>query len=104
MRSRWLVGAVTAALIALFMAQLAPEAQAPETGAPPGTQGGRGARGGRGAAGDQGSGRAARGGRRGGRPAREAKPTPRWPDGRANLSQAPGITGSWNGGTGRPAG
>src|SRR5438132_8351366 len=104
MRTRWLIGWAAGASVALALTQLAPEAQVPANGAPAATQGGRGARGADGAAGDQGSGRAPRGGRRGGRAARESKPTPRWSDGRVNLSQVPGIKGFWNVGTGSPIG
>ena len=39
---------------------------------------------------------AARRGARGAQPAAPSKPTPHWPDGRVNLSQAPGIKGFWN--------
>lgn len=75
------------------------DAQAPAAGAQPGARGGRD-----GAAGDQGGGRAGRGGRggRGAAPAGPSKPTPRWPDGRVNLSQVPGVKGFWNVMTGSP--
>src|SRR5687767_3055875 len=60
------------------------------------------------APGDQGGGRGARGGGRGarggGQPAAASKPTPRWPDGRVNLSQVPGVKGFWNVASGSPIG
>src|SRR4051812_3324649 len=49
-----------------------------------------------------------RGGGRGGRgataPAAPSQPTPRWADGRVNLSQAPGVKGFWNVMGGNPFG
>src|SRR5262245_45527247 len=75
------------------------DAQAPGAGGQPAARGGRD-----GGAGEQGGGRAGRAGRGGGGAAQAgpSKPTPRWPDGRVNLSQVPGVKGFWNVMTGSP--
>jgi hypothetical protein len=99
MPNAWFGVSVAVGVVALSISSAPFEAQAPA----PSTQ--SGARGGRdGAAGDQGGARAGRGGRggRGAAPAGPSKPTPRWPDGRVNLSQVPGVKGFWNVMTGSP--
>ena len=73
MRNHGLGRLMTMGALALLLSMPTSEAQAPAGGA----QGARGARGARG----------------GGQPAAPSKPTPHWPDGRVNLSQAPGIKG-----------
>src|SRR5215813_8274923 len=74
MRYRWFAACLAMGVIALSSSMPSTDAQAPA---------GRGQGG-------------ARGGRRGAQPATPSKPTPRWPDGRVNLSQAPGVKGFWN--------
>lgn len=64
----------------------------------------RGARGDQPSAGTQPTGRGGRGARGAAQPAAPSKPTPHWPDGRVNLSQAPGIKGFWNVMGGNPIG
>jgi hypothetical protein len=86
MQHRWFAVGVVVGVLALS-SSLPSDAQAPRG------DGARGARGGRGG--------------RGAQAATPSKPTPRWPDGRVNLSQAPGIKGFWNvmtGGLIAPAG
>jgi len=97
MRNAWFGVSVAIGVLALSMTTF--EAQAPAAGAQPAARGGR-----EGAAGDQGGARAGRAGRggRGAAPAGPSKPTPRWPDGRVNLSQVPGVKGFWNVMTGSP--
>ena len=85
MRNRSLVACVAIAVLALLLSLPISKAQAPA-----------GARGAAPAAG--------RGARGNAQPAAPSKPTPHWPDGRVNLSQAPGIKGFWNVAGGSPIG
>jgi hypothetical protein len=103
----WVGIVVAAGALALSLSLPYSEAQTPAAAGQAEGRGGRGARAGEPAAGDQG-GRGARGAR-GGRGARGAaatpsKPTPRWPDGRVNLGQVPGVKGFWNNMSGSPIG
>src|SRR6187549_1471239 len=93
MRKAWFAGAVAAGVLWLSMWSPAFEAQTPAAGSPAAGRGqgargdGAGQQGGRVGGGRRGRGAAAAG---------PSKPTPRWPDGRVNLSQAPGVKGFWN--------
>jgi len=97
MRNQWITACAATAAMALLLSLTSAAAQAPAGGGQAGTAGGRGTRGGAPATG-------ARGARGGGQPAPPSKPTPHWPDGRVNLSQAPGIKGFWNVASGSPIG
>src|SRR5687768_15220545 len=101
MRHAWSGVSVTVGVLALSLSSAPLDAQAPAAGSQPGARGGRD-----GAAGNQGGARAGRAGRggRGAAPAGPSKPTPRWPDGRVNLSQVPGVKGFWNNMSGSPIG
>jgi len=83
------VGLLTLSLSEVVpIAQEAPPAGQPVSGTPTQGRGGRGTR----------------GGGRGAQAGTPSKPTPRWPDGHVNLSQAPGIKGFWNVASGSPIG
>ena len=81
---------VTVSALDMLLSMTASEAQSPpgQAGARDAQDGVRGARRARGAT----------------QPAAPSKPTPHWPDGRVNLSQAPGIKGFWNVAGGSPIG
>jgi hypothetical protein len=102
MRNRRLGFCFRVIVPALLLSLPVADAQAPSGGEQ------RGARGGQpGGGAQQGAQPAGRGGGRGARgaqPAAPSKPTPHWPDGRVNLSQAPGIKGFWNVMGGNPIG
>src|SRR5689334_3348592 len=96
---RRVAGVVAAGVLVMSLSD-AFEAQTPAAGAPPAARG-------QGARGDSAGAQGGRGGGRRGRGAASAgpsKPTPRWPDGRVNLSQVPGVKGFWNVMTGSPIG
>jgi hypothetical protein len=98
MGNAWFGVSVVVGVLALSISSTPFDAQAPAASTQSGARGGRD-----GAAGDQGGARAGRAGRgRGAAAAGPSKPTPRWPDGRVNLSQVPGVKGFWNVMTGSP--
>src|SRR5512138_104273 len=103
MRTHWWAFIVGAALVLPSWSWSPSEAQ---TTTSDGSSVARGQRRGDGASpSDQGAGRGARGARGGrggarGGNARPSRPTPRWPDGRVNLSQVPGEKGFWSVATG----
>ena len=104
MQMRWLGIGAAVGLLTLSLCEIVSVAQEPATAPTPAGQPAAGAPAeGRGARGARGGGRGARGGR-GAADATPSKPTPRWPDGRVNLSQAPGIKGFWNVASGSPIG
>src|SRR5687768_17121616 len=91
MRNRWFAIGIIAGVLLASSWTPSSEAQAPAAGAQAAPQEGRG------------GGRGGRGGRgRGATTPAASKPTPRWPDGRVNLSQAPGVKGFWNVMSGSP--
>src|SRR6185295_11028297 len=85
MRNRSLAASVATAALTLLLSLPSSEAQAPAGARGAAPVAGRGARG-------------------NAPPAAPSKPTPHWPDGRVNLSQAPGIKGFWNVAGGSPIG
>ncbi|HZJ29979.1 MAG TPA: hypothetical protein VFD21_00315 [Vicinamibacterales bacterium] len=94
MRNARFAGGIAAGVLVTAMWMQDFDAQTPATGAAPAARG-QGTRGD--GAGTQGGARGGGGRRgRGAAPAGPSKPTPRWPDGRVNLSQAPGVKGFWN--------
>ncbi len=101
MRNRRLGFCFRVIVPALLLSLPVADAQAPSGGEQRGARGGQ--PGGGAQQGAQPAGRGARGAR-GAQPAAPSKPTPHWPDGRVNLSQAPGIKGFWNVMGGSPIG